>query len=856
MFNPLELKLMRPEMLFILVPALILLLFLIYRSFVKLSLSADQARRRRKLRFWLLFSRSVIIVCIVLALAVPYGEVRSTQSGDPRVLLLVDNSSSMQVFDLGFIEAFKVELERYVPVTVRSLALGEQSAIGDGILQHLEQNANVLIVSDGQNTRGTTLQDVGLFASNLNVTISLMDLTPAAQEASVFIVGPSKTLSDVENTFAVGVSGVLRDRVRLTVQVDEELVIDEDVVLEGEVVYKEFKAQFSEGHHRILARISGSDFFSTNNEAYKVVKVLEKPKVLYVGDARDPILIVLEKLFEVEKATQLPADLASYYAVIINDQPAEKFRDVSGLSDFLIDEGGRYYGNGLVVIGGFDSFERGGYKNSALESLLPVRVGTAQKTKGNQNLMFVIDVSGGVQNVRYVPDGSGGVSEVRDAVAPVEMIKNRVVEVLEVLDPTHRVGANAFGISTVGKSYESANQAIAASVERLEPALGEPMSKYFDVKNNLIDKVVSIQGGGNSFPDVAYRDAVNLLARTSGDKRIILLTDGRFQGQTREQLSQFAASSKQMGIQTFVIGVGRDDANLDGEYLRDRIAAPGGGVYVPSKEINKVKILFGDPENKKFGDDFTLFYLSLGHFITRDMDALEVYPVLNGWNQVVPKAASQLLVTTDAGDPALSVWRYGNGRVAALTVFRGDSLGPLLQRNTSIFLTRIVNWAVGDPERKAEYFVEVPDAEMGVPSKISIKTDKLPTSQYLDFTKDGPDLYSAEFVSERQGFSDILGVPFATNYVKEYQVIGASPELRSLSELTWSTVSVEDASAAGVLCSRPFKPSEVEDVVSCAKTASRRVIVERTSVVWPLLVLALLVYLVELVVRRRYERRR
>ncbi|RME52574.1 VWA domain-containing protein [Candidatus Woesearchaeota archaeon] len=857
-FGIFDVKLLRPEAFLLLVPGVLLLVFLVFKSLAKVKLTKQDVRRRRKLRAWLFVTRIVLLVVLILALAEPYGEVRRVTEGSPRILLLVDNSTSMQVFDRSFLPELKDSLEAYLPVSVRSLALGEDSFIGDGILQNLEQGANVLLVTDGRVTGGTSLDDVGLFATNLNATVSTIELTPKEREASVFITGPRRTLADVENTYAVGITSVLRDRVRLTVQVDDEVVLDEDVELEpgGATTYKEFKASFQDGYHKLTARISGEDFFAMNNEYYMTVKVLEKPKILYVGSSRDPLLVVLRKLFDVEVRSSLPDDLEPYYAVVVNDVPAEKLRNADKLGEYLIDENGGFYGNGLVVFGGFDSFERGGYKNSPFESLLPVRVGKAQKKKGNQNLMFVIDVSGGVQNVRWVVQPDGSLEEVRDKVAPVEMIKNRVIEILEVLDPTHRVGANAFGISTVGSKFGSASEAVAATMKRLEPPPGSPMNKYYDIKKKLIDEVVNLRGGGNSFPDVAFRDAVNLLSKTTGDKRIILLTDGKFQGRTREQLAEYVESARRLGIQTFVIGVGRDDRNIDEAFLRDVLAKRGDGVYVPSREVNKVKILFGDPENKEFGDDFTLFYLSLNHFITRDMDALGVYPSLNGWNQVVPKASAQLLATTDAGDPALTVWKYGNGRVAALTVFRGDSLGPLLTKENSILVTRILNWAVGDPERKAEYFIDVPDVEVGKEAKLVLRSKKIPSSEYLEFTKEGPNTYSATFSAPDQGFSSLLGAVFAVNYVREYKRVGVDPGLQSLAEVTWSVVETQGGAEAAVRCSKPFKPAEVDRIVSCAKTAARRVVVERTIIVWPLIALALVVYLVELVLRRRYERRR
>jgi hypothetical protein len=66
----------------------------------------------------------------------------------------------------------------------------------------------------------------------------------------------------------------------------------------------------------------------------------------------------------------------------------------AGFLRFLRDEQGSKTGTGLVVIGGFDSYDRGGYQGTQLESILPVKVGKPKRELGDNSLIFVIQVSG------------------------------------------------------------------------------------------------------------------------------------------------------------------------------------------------------------------------------------------------------------------------------------------------------------------------------------------------------------------------------------------------------------------------------------------------------------------------------
>ena len=102
------------------------------------------------------------------------------------------------------------------------------------------------------------------------------------------------------------------------------------------------------------------------------------------------------------------------------------------------------------------------------------------------------------------------------------------------------------------------------------------------------------------------------------------------------------------------------DKKVDESFLKT-VAVTGDSTYDRGTNLQSLIIKYGDPKEKGFGEPFQLVPLSLTHFITKNV---QLTAELNGYNEVVPKDGSRLLVTSDAGNPAVTVWNYFNGRVA------------------------------------------------------------------------------------------------------------------------------------------------------------------------------------------------
>ena len=231
---------------------------------------------------------------------------------------------------------------------------------------------------------------------------------------------------------------------------------------------------------------------------------------------------------------------------------------------------------------------------------------------------------------------------------------------------------------------------------------------------------------------IGLSGAYGLLKDHIGTNNIIFITDGMTGSNSiRQQTLDTARTINARGVKVYVVGTGK---KVDEAFLKS-VAYNGGGIYFPASQENRLKILFGEPEDSKFGELFDLFMLNPYHFITQDLD---LDASLYGFNQVIPKSSAQLLVTTQHGEPAVTVWNYGLGRVGTLNVFSGNNnLGDLLNKRNSILLTRITNWVIGDPQRKEPYYVVISDSRINNPVNVIVKSQKYPSAEGLSFSRVG-----------------------------------------------------------------------------------------------------------------------
>ncbi len=746
--------------------AVIFLWLLVYR---RASGTAGTRSRR-----WFSVSRLGVITLLVVAAAGPFTVATMETPGEPQVTVLVDRSDSMAVSPaVGDTLAADIEAAG-VPATVATIGQGTNSRIGEGLAANLQENGSVVLVSDGRVTGGRSLPAAAEFARTLNATISTVTPAPDRSERYVTLAGPAKTSAGVESQFLAQVGGVdATGSVTLTVAVDGETVASESIQgTNGSVqVTHTFEAT---GSHRVTAAIDGDDTFAVNDVARKTVRVVEPPRVLYVAQGTYPLRDYLGELYEVDTADAIPADLDPYYAVVVQDLAADDLGRVDELQRFVID------GNGLVLAGGRNSFENGGYAESPIASMLPVTLG--ESTQGTARIILLVDVSG----------SAGEGMQIQKAVA---------------LDALSQLG-NENIVGLVGFNYDAY---AVAQPEELAANRAE-----------LQDRISRLQAGGATDIATGLRGAEEMLAGQRGT--VILISDGH------DPLSPsrvVADSLGRQGVRVIAIGAGR---NVNERVLRD-VAQASNGQYVRATETERLRLLFGGGSRQFEGEGLTV--VDPSHFVTAGV-TFESNP--GQVNDVSIRPGADFLVAAEDGTPAFASWRYGLGRAVTITTYGVDgSLDGLLDQPDSLAVTKSVNYAIGDPERKATDIVEVGDTRVGEATPVTYRGSNPPSAPNLTFRAVDDGVFRAEVSPDSTGFETVAGATYAANYHAEYLGFGPAPAV---------------AEAARTTGGQQFDQDDAAAIASFARQQSTRVRDVRQQWDWALLVVALGVFLAEVVVRR------
>ena len=785
------------------IPILLFIFWLARKTFVKfgnrIELEAYVKSKKTDRRIVLVL-RSLAFIFLLLALASPFVLESKTVPGDPRLTILVDNSSSMALYNPGIAYDLYKKLEGVIPVNVRTIASGEHSAVGNGILNNIEGGDNVMVITDGVNNEGKLLGDIMLFASNVNSSVSTLKMEPVKNDVGVTIEGPEELIKDTEGDFVVKVS-VAGKNIHYRIQITAD---DTNLVREEELDHSEsfvFSRKFPEGeYHRLTAKlldVGDDDYFKNNNVFYKSIKIVPRPKVLYLTEKNSPLAQELNKIYELDARNSMPPDLSDYMAVIVNDIRMQKLASsVNMMSDYVSD------GNGIIFIGGENSFDRGGYKGTLLETLLPIKIGASEEqNKSDINVVVVIDISHGTEDY-------------------VAIEKALALSVIASLSEKNNVGAVAFNT----QPYQIAEI--------------KPLKEH---KKELKEKISRLKFDGQSFFNLGIEGGYRMLSMTGGSKNIIFISDGKTTYQKlRDDTLETVRRVNALGVKVFTVGVGTDSDSLstDNNLFLANMATLGNGIYYKTDASNKLKVEFADRDDTKNEEFYnSLIPIDTTHFITLGLDELQA--TISGYNYAVPKPSARLLVTTHKNIPILVVWRFGLGRVVSITTDDGSKwAGDLLNKKNSKLVTKSINWAIGDLARKKSYDVTIKDTVLGKPTAVNVIGRDMPSAAGLQFAKIDTNLYSASHKPQDTGYKEILGATFAVNYNDEYANLGINDEFTKLVEKTGGKI---------------FDPNDTKGIIDFIKAKSKRIKIDSTDYRWPFAIIAMVLFLAEIAIRRYRE---
>lgn len=333
-------------------------------------------------------------------------------------------------------------------------------------------------------------------------------------------------------------------------------------------------------------------------------------------------------------AESMPADmlgLQEHDLIVLQNVPAEAMGSDRHalLSAYVRDLGG-----GLVMIGGPDSFGAGGWKGTAIEEILPVRLDLPEKAvMPEAAIVFVLDSS-----------GSMSWSVLGSARTKQQIANEAAALAVKTLDKKDLVGIVSFSSGA---------------------SLAVPLSENSD-PDRTVERVLSIGSGGGTNLAPALDLAGSQLDTVDAKlKHVIVLTDGR--SQNAEDLPERAQRLRERGIRVTTIGVGED---ADAETL-DRMAALGGGTFhlvmnpsvLPRVFVRAVRVI-RQPLIRE--QPFVPVVTPSGSPLTMGIGQP---PALGGLvlTQAREEASAVVAMRTPQGEPVLAHWNVELGRVVAFT---------------------------------------------------------------------------------------------------------------------------------------------------------------------------------------------
>ena len=414
----------------------------------------------------------------------------------------------------------------------------------------------------------------------------------------------------------------------------------------------------------------------TPEEASEFEKVLEAANIDYDTVTPKGVPITLSELNQYKAVVTLNAhydDLRQGFATVLDSY----VKDFSG---------------GYVCIGGDNSYALGGYRGTELENMLPVYMDLqGEKEIPKMSMTFVIDQSSSMSSP----------SEENTSVTGLDLAKQAAISGVSEVRDTDEVGVLAF------------DDAYSWIV---------PIQQATDVEK-LKDDIRSIAyGGGTSIYPALQEAYLQVLKSDAKLKHIVLLTDGQ---DGYNQYDKLLRLINDAGITVSTVAVGRDsDQNT-----LSRIAEQCGGRFYYTDVNNAIPRIFAQEVYLS-----TKTYLINEEFyptITSNNEVLEGVmtdgcPALLGYIAATAKPTADVILESDNADPILTTWQYGLGRTVA---WNSDGNNQWTAQyatwdNYPMLWSNIIQYVVSDTELGEDNLAVVKEGNTAVISYETKEYDK------------------------------------------------------------------------------------------------------------------------------------
>lgn len=572
--------------------------------------------------------------------------------------------------------ALASEAERILNLIESDTSLNRSETNILGALKNLASrvgSSSVILGSDGWETIGDVLGQVKrgglkelrvypLFAEPALFTQNKLSL--ASFYAPITVAAEEK----FEARLAIRNDEKKAAAVRLEVTADGKKVLSQLVEVQPgkEKLVTSLFPSLEGGIHRLRAVVSSKEGTQILDEGYRWVSVKSKERLLILsGDEDDEVVLsklLLAKGFALESIVangkkSIPLTLDEYSAVVFNNIAARQLpQGFLPIVKKFVEGGG-----GAVLLGGARSFGLGGFIDTPLEEISPLKFVPPQtkKKRLNSAVVLLFDKS------RSMNSGGKIDAARRSAYTAIQAMKDEDY------------------VSVIG--FDTGPFVIIPM---------KPVPEAKDVADRRLRNLTAA-GQTNLLPALALAEKALADAPTSR-KHIILLTDGKFPPYEGDYQNEIA-SLRQQGVTLSSVALG---VEADAPLLKMMSSIGKGAFYhtvdpsqLPEIFIQDIKVTTGENTMKEQGE-FPVVVGPGGVVST----SFTRFPVVTGFVETLPKKGSVLELVTrkeEQAQPILASWQFGNGRVI---VYTSDASGrwslPWLRwESFSRFWTEIINKA-------------------------------------------------------------------------------------------------------------------------------------------------------------------
>jgi Mg-chelatase subunit ChlD len=533
-----------------------------------------------------------------------------------------------------------------VPASVSTLSTAStniETAVDTALAQlQTASGGRIVLFSDGRETSGDVMRAAAAAAAaRVPIDIAL-PVSPGASRAPISIVrvaAPPQARVNEPYPISIEVEGPAAGRGEIRIDRSSGAPLVTPVTFDergaGRVTITERQGApglYSYGATAITEDDPSAAAAGRSPDAGAIIAVHGQPHALYVSDAATPFAARLRSAgFQTILATsdsvpRSAAALSAYDLVVLDDVPLEALHE--GAAAALAAHVNATAG-GLLVMGSARSLSPAAVR-SPLAAAIPIDL---RPRSGRRSPPAAIVI---------VFDKSGSMADSADGIAKIELARQAVLDVLDVVPSTDEIGVIAFSQSAETVAPLRAGhdpRELAARLRALAPSGATAIGPAIETATGWLR-------------DPAMASVVR--------RHIVLISDGRTSAADAERVRSAAAGK---GIEISVVALGD---STDRAFLEEIARTSGGRAFFP-RDLRQLPMLVAREAARvasgwRFDGPFQP--KRTPHPLSANGSAL---PSLHGYVVSAAKPDAEAIALSHLDDPVLAAWRFGLGRVAVFT---------------------------------------------------------------------------------------------------------------------------------------------------------------------------------------------